>query len=270
MNFSSRVLLVEDGQINREVGRAMLENFGCRVEIASNGLEAVRLVESDRFDLILMDCQMPEMDGWEAARKIREVEKGGPVTPIIAMTAFMMEAEIKRCRDAGMDDYLGKPFSLRDLCGVLNRWLLPSEVVDTIQGGAGLRAGSDAEQGRVDKAPHSIDLEVLNKTCRMLGSAAPSMMQNIIEIYLADSHRLVQELRRAFESQEPDALGVAAHTLKSSSANLGANVLAGLCGEAERLTRSGSTLGTGVIVGRMEEEFIKVEHALRAYLEKGD
>jgi len=271
MNFSSRVLLVEDGPINQEVGRAMLENFGCRVEIASNGLEALRLIEFDRFDLILMDCQMPEMDGWEATRKIRECEKGQQHrTPVIAMTAYTLDEEMQRCRDAGMDDYLAKPFSLRDLSGILTRWLVPAEKNDSDHGGQIRTAVPGAELVSIDNATPSIDVEVLKNLRQILGHAGTSTLQSIIEIYLTDSASLVEDLRRSLQSEAPESLGIAAHTLKSSSANLGANVLAGLCREAEALARSKSTLGAVKLVGRIEEEYAKVQHALRAFLKKGE
>jgi signal transduction histidine kinase/DNA-binding response OmpR family regulator len=131
-----RVLVAEDNLVNQEVTRGMLESLGCRVEVAGTGREAVEaLAGASRYDVVFMDCQMPEMDGYEATRLIREAEanrqpperSGAGVAhlPIIALTAHALEGDRKKCLDAGMDDYLSKPFSLEQLTAVLDRWLSP-------------------------------------------------------------------------------------------------------------------------------------------------
>jgi CheY-like chemotaxis protein len=129
--FSSfRILLVEDNPVNRAVTRVMLEYFGCRTDVARNGREALAAVAGAVYDLILMDCQMPEMDGYDATRAIRERESacGGEVRriPIVALTAHAMEGDRESCLDAGMDDYLSKPYKPDQLSVVLARWLTPA------------------------------------------------------------------------------------------------------------------------------------------------
>lgn len=270
MDFSCRVLLVEDSPLNQEVGRAMLENFGCRVEVASNGLEALRLVESNRYDLVFMDCQMPEMDGWEATRRIREFEEGKYRTPVIAMTAYMLDEEIKRCRDAGMDDYLGKPFGLRDLSGILERWITPGKKEDMPQGCGVQQAEADAKRVSAEQQPPSLDPEALNNLRRVLGPAALGAIPTMIDFYFSDSRALLKEMRRALDSNDQETLWRAAHTLKSSSANLGANVLSGFCREVEELARSQSTMGAEGIITRIEAEFRMVEQVLMDLLNKGE
>ena len=134
--FYGCVLLAEDNPVNIEVARGMLEKLGCQVDVAKTGLEAVQIISSSQYDAILMDCQMPEMDGYEATRLIRTSEKIGSLTaagdglsavrtPIIALTAHTLEGDREKCLAAGMDDYLGKPFSLEQLTTVLGRWLPP-------------------------------------------------------------------------------------------------------------------------------------------------
>ncbi len=118
-----RVLLVEDNSINREVARAMLSSFGLEVTIARNGLEAVAALEGGEFDLILMDCEMPEMDGFEATRRIRARDHASAKVPIVALTAHAVAGDRERCIAAGMNDYIPKPFRREDLHAVLNRWL---------------------------------------------------------------------------------------------------------------------------------------------------
>jgi CheY-like chemotaxis protein len=130
----ARILLVEDNPINQEVVRCMLDNLGCRIEVADAGQTALRRVSRRPFDLVLMDCQMPVMDGYEATRAIRRREKSGQVAaspsgrprprlPIVAMTANAMKGDRERCLAAGMDDYLSKPFRPAQLYRCLEQWL---------------------------------------------------------------------------------------------------------------------------------------------------
>ena len=122
----SVVLLVEDNAVNRMVARAMIEELGCQIVDAETGADALMLVSRQRFDLILMDCQMPVIDGFEAARRIRAQEQNAGATrrmPIIALTANAIAGDRERCLAAGMDDYLTKPFSQRTLLAAIARWL---------------------------------------------------------------------------------------------------------------------------------------------------
>jgi CheY-like chemotaxis protein len=123
--FSCSVLLVEDNPINQKVACLMLERIGHRVVVAANGKEAMAALQGNRFDVVLMDCQMPEMDGFEATRRIRAEEQAGRHLPIIAMTANAMLSDREQCLSAGMDDYLSKPVRLSDLASMLERWLPP-------------------------------------------------------------------------------------------------------------------------------------------------
>ncbi len=119
----SHVLLVEDNPVNQLVVVTMLENFGANVEVASNGLEAVEQIHRGQFDLVLMDCQMPEMDGFEATRAIRRMPTGAAHVPIVALTANAVAGDAERCLDAGMNDYLAKPLKKPELLRTLRRWL---------------------------------------------------------------------------------------------------------------------------------------------------
>jgi len=123
--FRRSVLLVEDNPINQKVACLMLERIGHRVVVAANGKEAMAALQGNRFDVVLMDCQMPEMDGFEATRRIRAEEQAGRHLPIIAMTANAMQSDREQCLSAGMDDYLSKPVRLSDLASMLERWLPP-------------------------------------------------------------------------------------------------------------------------------------------------
>ena len=125
-----RVLLVEDNAVNQKLATRMLEKLGCEVEVAGNGLEALEQLTSMPFDLILMDCQMPEMDGYRATAAIRELDDPAiSRLPIVALTANALEGDADRCREAGMDDYLSKPVTVADLTRLLSRWLDQGEEV---------------------------------------------------------------------------------------------------------------------------------------------
>ncbi len=126
--FEANILVAEDNPFNQKVAVLMLEMLGCRVDIAQSGTEAVRLFASAPYDLVFMDCQMPEMDGYETTAAILELEQGGTHTPIIAMTAHAMKGARQECLKAGMDDYLSKPVTIEALRALLRRWLVPEEV----------------------------------------------------------------------------------------------------------------------------------------------
>jgi CheY-like chemotaxis protein len=125
----AQILLVEDNRANRDLGIRLLENFHCRATAVRNGEEAVDIARKQPFDLILMDCQMPEMDGFEASRILSGMKKRGemPVTPIIALTANAMKGDRERCLESGMNDYIAKPLRKSVLRGVLMTWLPPKE-----------------------------------------------------------------------------------------------------------------------------------------------
>ena len=118
-----RVLLAEDNLVNQHVALAVLKKLGIRAELAANGREAVEAVQAGAFDLVLMDCQMPELDGFQATRRIRELEGEARRVPILAMTANAMQGDRERCLESGMDDYLAKPITLDGLKNALRRWL---------------------------------------------------------------------------------------------------------------------------------------------------
>jgi len=122
----ARVLVVEDNIVNQRVAVRMFQKLGCHTDVAANGVEAVSMVRSFPYDLVVMDCQMPEMDGYEATGLIRQMEEGGDSRiPIIAMTANAMTGDREKCLEAGMDDYVSKPIRLDDLRRLLDRWAPP-------------------------------------------------------------------------------------------------------------------------------------------------
>jgi len=139
-----RVLVAEDNPVNRKVATLMLGKLGIRPDLAANGAEAVQMFEVTPYDLIFMDCQMPELDGYAASRKIRSREQPGHRVTIVAMTAEAMEGSREACLEAGMDDYISKPVKRNEICEALRKWLAPRGIEDESSGLPGVRSRSSS------------------------------------------------------------------------------------------------------------------------------
>jgi signal transduction histidine kinase/CheY-like chemotaxis protein len=270
--IDARVLLVEDSAVNQEVAVAMLKGLGCDVRLAENGREAIDAVSRRRFDVVLMDCQMPEMDGFEATRSIRKREaarKGAARrVPIVALTANALGGDRARCLAAGMDDYLAKPFKKEQLWSVLAKWVKPSKARPAEPQPAAAEvaaAPTDAPSPRParDDAPATeIDAKALEEIRALQRSGAPDLLEAIVARYLKDATRLLQSMREAIATANGDALRRAAHTLKSSSATLGAIRLAQHCREMESRARAGRLADAGQWLNLIESELSLVRVAL--------
>ena len=249
----ARILLVEDNPVNQAVARAMLERMEYHVDLAENGAQALTAQERTPYGLILMDGQMPEMDGYEASRRIRqrETRSGGdsaPRVPIVAMTAHAMQGDRERFLEAGMDDYLSKPFTRAQLSEIVTRWLAESLPTDTAES---LDAHSDDDVGG-----QRIDHTALDQIRELSRADSPDLLNQVITLYLGSSSELVAQLTEAVETGDTEALRRAAHDLRSSSAHLGATRLSVLC---RRLEQPGQDVTTDS--ARQTVSTIQVEHA---------
>jgi len=268
MAVAYHVLLAEDSPLNQDVGKAMLETLGCAVDVAANGAEALRMAAMTRYDLVFMDCQMPLMDGCEATVKIREDENGkGPRVPIIALTAHMMESDREKCLSAGMDDFLSKPFRLKELAEMLSRWTGRSETVVRVEPGATAACSKlpleEQTAHRLSGSPDDcIEPGALENIRSLQKAGSPDMLKRVIQIYMTDSVLLIDEMIKALAEEDPEALRKAAHKLKSSSANLGAGRLAGFCRQVEEIGRAESTEGISALISLIRKEHRIVEEAL--------
>jgi CheY-like chemotaxis protein len=226
-----QVLVAEDNPVNRELVQTMLELIGFRVDAVVNGREAVNAFNHKRYDLILMDCQMPELDGYDAVRLIREQEEAvasGVHTPIVALTAHAMPSDRDRCLSAGMDGYISKPFRLERLREVMDRWLRPNEVNDVgaqvaAVAGRAHSASPAADSDFIREQAESLDDNALNAIRSLERQGAADMLNKVVELYFHRTPLLLRELRQAASRDDAAALRLAAHSLKSSSANLGAS-----------------------------------------------
>ena len=242
-----RVLLVEDNPVNHVVARKMLEKLGCSVDLAENGVGAVAAYGSAAHDFILMDGQMPEMDGYEATQRIRVIEAGTDTAaasppgddarvPIIAMTAHAMQGDRDRCLAAGMDDYLSKPFTRAQLSDVLRRCLrgAPTEMHDT---------APDGGPPSPTPAAQVIDDTVLDELRAVDSDGSAETLRMVLTLYLGESPKLMTQLSDAIEAGDADTMGRIAHSLASASANVGATKLSSLCKSLEQIGHLLESLG---------------------------
>ncbi|OPY83088.1 MAG: Sensory/regulatory protein RpfC [Syntrophorhabdus sp. PtaU1.Bin153] len=281
------VLLAEDNPVNQEVTRGMLENLGCTVTVASDGREACDALLKAWYDLVFMDCQMPEMDGYEATRAIRGYEmsgigsageneachQGGIRTrnariPIIALTAHAMDGDRELCLAAGMDDYLSKPFRQDQLADILIRWAggtPPGTPPPQMGPGQPTHAkNSDDCVERPALAGSAINRAILDDIRALQRPGPPDLLRRMIRVYLDDSEKKLQELRDGVRASQASLIRDVAHSLKSASATIGAVTLAALFKELEMMGRSQTLKGAPTLLGRIEQEYVMA----RAELEK--
>ena len=245
-----RILLAEDNVVNQKVASRLLGQMGYRTDIASNGLEAVAAVERQTYDVVLMDVQMPEMDGFEASR---EINRRWPTqrSRIVAMTANAMEGDRELCVAAGMDDYVAKPIRVEELVGALARCQTRE---DAAPRPAAVLAAPAAMADVVDRA-------VIDRLGESMGR---DFAVELIDTFVADAQDLVAALRRALADTDRDGFRRAAHTLKSTGESLGAFALAGLARELETIGQAGRLHEVGNRVDRLADLYERVAHALGA------
>jgi len=267
-----RVLLAEDNPVNVEVAKAMLESLGIEATCARNGQEALDAVRRGAFDAVLMDCQMPVMDGFAATSAIRrhERESGRARTlPVIAITANALQGDREACLAAGMDDYLSKPFTQQQLAAVIGRWVGAAMAATSHHGDAPLRAPPRLPPEAVEVIQRdAVNRTALENIRALSRDGGDALVQKVVAAYMGDTPRHLATLRDAIDGEDPGSVRRVAHSLKSASANVGAIHLASLCKELEQLGRAESVDGAARILTDMEREFQSVRQSLHAMLEK--
>ncbi|MCP4408631.1 MAG: response regulator [Gammaproteobacteria bacterium] len=273
--FTGRILLAEDNPVNQQVAREMLEYEDCQVSVVNNGSEAVKALAENDFDLVLMDCHMPEMDGFEATEIIRTQEHKQGVEqgiPIIALTANAIKGNRERCLTAGMDDFLTKPFTRKQLFSTLQRWSGQSttestamdpitEVLNSIDNlSSAIPKDKFFKHGLLDEA-------ALNNIRALQRPGRPDILQKVIDQYLEYSPKLLSQLREAIAGNQSDPLYMAAHSLKSASANLGAIELAAFCAGLEQLGREQSLENAADLLAKIELQYGAVANELNKRLD---
>ncbi len=269
---SLRILLAEDNSVNQKVALLLLERLGYRADLAANGLEALAALRRQPYDLVLMDVQMPEMDGLEAARRIRAEWPPDARPRIIAMTANALRGDREACLEAGMDDYLSKPILLDDLRQVLLRPSLLSR--DDRRDASSTRNARDtrgtrgiAPAGTVVELPAEppvLESATLDSLFRLEQVAGRAIVRGVVDSFVAEGPGRLARIQQAIQDGDPGALTFAAHVLKGSAAQLGAVRLAESCRELEERGRIGDLDGTGDLIVRLEEELTRATAALQA------
>ena len=226
--FAGEILLAEDNEVNQEVAIGMLMALGCDADVAENGIEAVDAAKNKGYDLILMDCHMPEMSGFEASRQIRDYEnrQGLARVPIVALTADVKKGIEAECAEAGMDGDLSKPFSQDRLAATLDQWL----AVETGDADGSPKTITDNDEQVIDTAVLA-ELRALSET------TGRDIIGKSIRAFLQQAPGDVTRLRQAASDDDLETLRTIAHSLKSSSANLGAQGLSRLCARLEEAAR---------------------------------
>jgi two-component system, sensor histidine kinase len=244
----ARVLVVDDHPVNRALAVAQLQDLGYAADAAESGDEALSLLAERAYDAVLLDCAMPELDGYETCRRLRAREGADRRTPVIALTAFAVAGERERCLAAGMDDYLAKPYRGEELTALLDRWL-----------GIGSpepQAPAPAPADRIDER-----LAALQRLGQVQGD---EVMKQVKEAFLGRGAQDLESLEQALARGDGEALAAAAHSLAGSSGILGAGALAARCIELEALARQGDLAACAPRLQAVEREYRAVEGRLTA------
>ncbi|MZP30844.1 PAS domain S-box protein [Heliobacterium undosum] len=229
------ILLVEDNKVNQKLALALLNKIGLSVDVANNGMEAIQAVTEKAYDLIFMDCQMPELDGFETTQIIREWEQTTKQhIPIIAMTAMAMQGDREKCLHAGMDDYISKPIMLEQLIALLERWL-PLTDFDASYPAISPKKPSAGTATPASDGASVIDMTVLQDILDLDDDEKQLLLESLIATYMEESARLFEALRAAVQSLDTNGVEKIAHALKSSSASIGAVHFSKLCAQMEQL-----------------------------------
>lgn len=246
------ILLVEDNKMNQLVASKALTKLGYSFDIAGDGTEAVSAVRSKVYDAVLMDCQMPLMDGYKATGLIRRIEGTSRHTPIIAMTAAAMEGDRETCLAAGMDDYITKPVNLDAISGALSRWLNRTETAPPVH----------EEPPEVVSALDPAQLDVL----RSLDDGDGSLLYEVFGQFLVQTRHGRADMVQALDAADAEGAMRVAHAIKGASANVGAAHLSAVCSDIESHCRAGDLPAAVPLVPRFDSEFVRVCEALAALL----
>ncbi len=250
-----RLLVVEDHPVNRLILERFLVEMGHEVDAAQNGQEALKAIEKESYDLVFMDCQMPEMDGYEATRRLRAREGETEHLPVIAVTAHALEEERQKCFRSGMDDYLAKPYTDEELFAVLRCWL-PARVetpepLPRKPQGLEVEPGSGENSSDPDLGLHRLDLSRLEQLQTIIGVDG---VDEAIEAFVKTRGKNLDRLARALAAVDPDEIWAGAHTLKGSSAMLGLVTISAFAKRLEESSKSGSPEELQRLVAQLSKE----------------
>jgi ligand-binding sensor domain-containing protein/signal transduction histidine kinase/CheY-like chemotaxis protein/HPt (histidine-containing phosphotransfer) domain-containing protein len=247
------ILLAEDNLVNQKVGRQTLAKIGYKVDVVSNGVEAIAAWETGRYHLIFMDCQMPVMDGYQAAREIRLRERGSSHIPIIALTADAMQGAEQLCRQAGMDDYLTKPLDRTLLAKTLDRYF-----------GSAAPGPRAAEVATLPIPLVDADAPVDWDQVVAVSDGDPKFAWELVQLFIDSGDAALREIHEALDRGDLSAIGSAAHSFKGSSANIHAKVVSAAAGRLEAAAHAGNIGELGELEQQLRREAELTFEYLRA------
>ena len=265
LKIRGRVLMAEDNGVNQVVARNMLRTLGCEFDMVPNGLEALQAIKRGGYDIVLMDCQMPVMDGYEATRAIRawEADQGkGQRIPIVALTANALVGDAETCLASGMDHHLAKPYSRKQLGMAMAHWLPPHLVERSV----GRQEASlvTAQRQPATEAALSLDKAALDNIRALDEGDDCSVLDEVIGMFLEEAPQLLAQMQAALASTDPAELARQAHALKSSSFNVGAKPLGELCRQIERQGKAGELPGLAALVSSALQTYQTIRPLLLA------
>jgi len=261
------ILLVEDNPVNQDVAVAMLTKLGLESEIADNGKQALELLSRKHFDMILMDCQMPVMDGFEATELIRRNGDDAMELPIIAMTANVTESDRSRCLQVGMNDFLPKPYTVDQLHQIVMRWLPKAKAhfIGVEPQAAEPHAAELPSQANSQPALNLIRLDLIRSLDR---SEEGRLVHKILKTYVESADNYFRQLQHAILNNDADNLYRCAHTFKSSSANIGAEGLAGVLKQLEAYGKAKKLADAGLLLVSLQQCYQQVMDEVHKILEQ--
>jgi signal transduction histidine kinase/DNA-binding response OmpR family regulator len=267
LRLRGHVLLAEDNESNQVVARAHLERSGLLVSVANNGRLALDMLSAHSFDLVLMDCQMPLMDGFEATRRLRELElDSGRHVPVVALTANAMQGDRERCLEAGMDDYLGKPYTGEEMMAVLRRWL-PLERRRTLLEPVMVALVPERD---TSSASGTLDSGTLDKIRQLAPAQGDMLVGQLLSAFSVAAKREMARLEVAIEAANPTEAALAAHAMKSGAHNVGALAFSKMMADAEIAGRAGDILMLRTSMAAIRIEWARVQAALQDHGLPGD
>ncbi len=251
-----RILLAEDNIVNQEVAQGLLRKLGYRADAVANGAEVLETLQHIRYDVILMDCQMPELDGYEATRRIRQLEQKrvkpfdckAPIH-IIAMTANAMHGDRQECLSAGMNDYLSKPVRQSEMKAALERFATTET--------------NPSEEDELSSAESVVDIDRL----RDVADNEPAMMRKLVDMYLAQTAPMLDDLHAAIETNSSGDVARLAHKLVGSSMSCGVEAFTQPLRELERLGQQGDLTKANALFDNVRHQFPRVQNAFDKFLE---
>jgi CheY-like chemotaxis protein/HPt (histidine-containing phosphotransfer) domain-containing protein len=255
----ARILLAEDNLTNQQVAEAILHKFGYSADVVINGIEALRALRERDYDLVLMDCEMPEMDGFEATRRIRDGRAGvrNAHIPIIAFTAGAMSGDREKSIKAGMSDFLSKPVGPQQLRAMLEKWWKPEADEESAPEHADRRSALALASILLDTAIFNPE----NLLARLMGDA--DLGRKVIAAFLHDAPLQLDILRKKLENNDAAGVRLQAHSLKGASAAVSATSLSALCRETENAAAAGDLSHTLALLSRMEEQLELLKATLK-------